>query len=106
MKWILLFYLLPVTTGRLFSQSEVVKTATDLIVRNKYDAANRYLDSILKKNPGSVDALMMKGNVILNRATENLPPLNTLTKNDESIFHSTEESKEARILPLDTVRLI
>ncbi|MES2619363.1 MAG: hypothetical protein V4615_00815 [Bacteroidota bacterium] len=90
----------------LLAQQEIVSTATEFIVAKEYSAANRYLDSILKKNAKSVDALMMKGNVILNRAVENLPAINTITKNDESIFYPSIEQKQAVVLPIDTVRAI
>lgn len=89
----------------LFAQREIVPTGTELIVAKKYAAANQYLDSILQKNSKSVDALMMKGNVILNRAMESLPSTNAISKNDESIFYQGIEPKEV-ILPADTVRAI
>jgi hypothetical protein len=47
------------------AQTGIVPAATQLIVNKQYDAANAYLDSILKKDKKNVDALMMKGNVIL-----------------------------------------
>ena len=90
----------------LFSQQEVVSRTTEFIVARKYDAANHYLDSVLKKNAKNIDALMMKGNVILNRTVENLPAINDITKRNESIFYSAIEPKEARIFPADSVQAI
>ena len=107
MKQVLLFaFLLFAAYHSLLAQQEIVSRATEFIVARKYDAANHYLDSILKKNPKSVDALMMKGNVILNRAEVNLPAVNEITVRDESIFYSATEPKEAKVLPIDTVRSI
>ena len=104
MKHVFVFAFLLLTTNHLLlAQQEIVSRTTEFIVAKKYDAANHYLDSVLKRNPKNVDALMMKGNVILNRAVENLPSVNDVTKRDESIFYSEAEPKEARILPADTV---
>ena len=49
-----------------FSQREIVPTATEFIRTGNFSEADKYLDSILKIQPQNVDALMMKGNVILN----------------------------------------
>lgn len=73
---------------RLFSQQTIVSTATQLIVDKQYEQANRYLDSILHKDKKNVDALMMKGNVILNRDLANTPSLTLITKEEESIFNN------------------
>lgn len=78
-------------SARLFSQQQIVSATTQFIVDKKYEEANHYLDSILKKDKKNVDALMMKGNVILNRDLENSPSLTLLTKEDESIFNNKLE---------------
>lgn len=90
----------------LFSQQEVISRSTEFITAGKYVFANHYLDSILKKNSKNVDALMMKGNVILNRSLENLPVINMITKDDETIFSSDVTNKNITILPTDTVHSI
>ncbi len=104
MKQVFLFaFLLLTTFHSLLAQQEVISRTTEFIVAKKYDAANLYLDSILRKNAKNADAMMMKGNVILNRATEKLKTINRITADDESIFYSTIQPKEAKILPADTV---
>lgn len=70
-------------------QPEIVVVATGYIQQGKYDVAIAYLDSITKKNPKHVDALMMKGNVILNRDLLNEVAPEVYIDNDESIFSGT-----------------
>lgn len=77
--------------------SEIVVVATGYIQQQKYNEAIAYLDSILKKDGTQVDALMMKGNVILNRDLLNQDAPEVFTANDESIFSSSfEASPEQR----------
>lgn len=70
------------------AQKEIISTGTDYIVAKDYKGANRYLDSVLKKNPKNVDALMMKGNVILNWAMDTTAPMKFITTLDESPYTS------------------
>ena len=70
-------------------QPEVVVVTTGYIQQGKYDVALSYLDSIIKRNPKNVDALMMRGNVILNRDLINEVAPEVYTDNDESIFSGT-----------------
>jgi tetratricopeptide (TPR) repeat protein len=69
------------------AQTGIVPAATQLIVNKQYDAANAYLDSILKKDKKNVDALMMKGNVILNRELAKQPDI-ALYGNAEEDYYS------------------
>ncbi len=73
------------------AQKEIITTGTDFIVAKNYKGANRYLDSVLKKEPKNVDALMMKGNVILNWAMDTTAPMQFITDADESPYVSLKE---------------
>lgn len=79
------------------AQQETIRVATDFIVAKKYISANRYLDSVLKKHPKNIDALMMKGNVVLNFALDTTAPMQFITDDDESIF-STRLSEKPKLL--------
>ena len=69
------------------SQSEVIiNTTTLFIAEGKYNDAEKYLDSLIHVDPRSIDALMMKGNVLLNYALMQTPPVRIITPQDESIF--------------------
>lgn len=74
------------------AQSTVVATAGMLIQKNQFDAANHYLDSILKKDKKNVDALMMKGNVILNRKWNEIPTPLVISAENEAIFDTAISS--------------
>lgn len=82
-----------------FAQKQVISTATDFIIAKNYKGADRYLDSVLKKNPKNVDALMMKGNVILNLAMDTTRPMQFVSENDESVFFSEEDEKPKLLSP-------
>jgi tetratricopeptide (TPR) repeat protein len=77
----------------LLAQKDVVSAATELIVAGKYAAANHYLDSLLRKQPRNADALMMKGNVVLNHALDTAQPASFVTAEDESVFTSEISAK-------------
>jgi tetratricopeptide (TPR) repeat protein len=66
--------------------------------------ANHYVDSLLKINPKTVDALMMKGNVLLNQAWNNSLKSHFNAEKAESIFDSStiDMSFFVPIIPLDT----
>jgi tetratricopeptide (TPR) repeat protein len=69
------------------AQSDVIiNTVTLSIAEGRYNDAERYLDSLLKLDPKSIDVLMMKGNVLLNYEIVQTPPLNIITIDDESIY--------------------
>ncbi len=82
--FILLLFLI---SGSAFAQSDVIiNTVTLCIAEGRYNDAEKYLDSLLKDNPNSIDAMMMKGNVLLNYALMQTPAQNTITLDDESIY--------------------
>ncbi len=96
-------YLLLITSS-IFAQTIIVATTTDYITHNQFAKADRYLDSILKQNPKAVDALMMKGNVLLNQAWGNGAKSHFNTEKAESIFDSSaiDASFFIPIIPIDT----
>ncbi len=91
-----------------FSQQEIISTATTYITQNNFTQANYYLDSILKKNPKSVDALMMKGNVLLNYSWQNTSKSYFNIEKAESIFDTSFISQNSfiPIIPFDTSEII
>ena len=100
----LLCFSLAFTKG--FSQSNIVATATRLIAGREYDSANALLDSLLKQNPDNVDAIMMKGNVLLNQTTESLSADTIITERDESIFYTDLDPGKEPTLPADVTLAI
>lgn len=99
----LIILLLSLASPPLHAQEKIIATATELIVAGNYNDATHYLDSILKKEKKNVDALMMKGNVLLNKTLENLPSDSNITADDESIFSSDISPKTAKIIPVKQV---
>jgi tetratricopeptide (TPR) repeat protein len=82
------FIFLMLCYGNLFSQSTVVATATQFIVEKKYEEADRYLDSVLKADKNNVDALMMKGNIILNKEDMEKASIALTVNDDEYLYES------------------
>jgi tetratricopeptide (TPR) repeat protein len=105
---IVFLLLLTLLTTSGFAQQQIVSTATDYITHNQFARADHYLDSILKLNPKTVDALMMKGNVLLNKAWNNGSKSHFNTEKAESIFDSSviDQSFFIPIIPIDTSVLI
>lgn len=85
MRWKAIVVLL-LLVGGLYAQDGVVQTATQFIVDKKFDAVHTYLDSILKTDSRNVDALMMKGNVILNKELTEQPDIALLGNIDEDFY--------------------
>jgi len=98
---LLLFLLLSLSSP---AQQQIISTATDYIAHNQFVRADQYLDSILKLNPKTVDAIMMKGNVLLNQAWGSGAKSHFNTEKAESIFDSSaiDESYFVPIIPIDT----
>jgi tetratricopeptide (TPR) repeat protein len=86
MRNLLLFILLFID-GKALAQSDIIiNTVTLCITEGKYNDAEKFLDSLLRVEPKNIDALMMKGNVLLNYAIMQAPPMNTITPDDESVY--------------------
>jgi hypothetical protein len=82
---VLLILLLAV--GSVRAQSDVIiNTVTLCIAEGRYNDGEKYLDSLLKVDPKNIDAMMMQGNLLLNYALMQTPPLNRITTDDESIY--------------------
>ena len=81
---ICLLLLLSIRTS---AQSDfIINTVTLCIAEGRYNDAEKFLDSLLRVEPKNIDALMMKGNVLLNFSLMQTPPMNTITLDDESIY--------------------
>lgn len=80
------FLLLFLSNPLLFAQSPIVKQGIAYINSKNWSAAHSYYDSILIQNPKEVDAIMMQGNIILNKhlVEKRQPPI--ITSFDEDIF--------------------
>ncbi len=87
---LLSLFLVLIINAAVVAQNDVIATATTLLQAGNYPAAAVYLDSVLEKNPESVDALMMKGNLILNKnlSETGAGVLALQANNDESIYDS------------------
>lgn len=86
---IVVLHLLVCCWSGLLAQKEIIETATQLILDKKYDEANRYLDSVLKSDKKNVDALMMKGNVLLNKEWAEGQSIEISTNDDEDVYSSS-----------------
>lgn len=85
--------LLLLVCSNAFAQSDVIiNTATLCITEGRFNDAEKYLDSLLKIDPKNIDALMMKGNVLLNYAIMTTPPIIRITMKDESIYTENMDS--------------
>ncbi len=84
---------------RLWAQPDVVAQATQYIVAKEYATANRYLDSVLKKQKRNVDALMMKGNVVLNAALDTTQSVFLFSTENESVLHNELRDKKSTYDP-------
>ncbi len=104
MQRIIAFAFVLTTCINLPAQPGIVATATDCITHNKFAEANRYLDSILMQNPETVDALMMKGNVLLNQAWNNSTQSYFNIERAESVFDTSaiDINFFITIIPADT----
>lgn len=69
-----------------FAQSAIVKQGIAYISSKNWSAAQSYLDSILAQNPKEVDAIMMQGNIILNKHLVEKEQQPSITSFDEDIF--------------------
>lgn len=72
-------------------QSPIVSTASDFIRQQKFEEGIKYVDSIIKTDSRNVDAMMMKGNLILNHDLWNQPDPQLIVGSDESIYSETFE---------------
>ncbi len=82
----IIFLLLFLSNQFLSAQSAIVKQSIAFIGSKNWSAAQSYLDSILAKNPKEVDAIMMQGNIILNKHLIEKQQIPTISAFDEDIF--------------------
>lgn len=86
MRKILTILLLLIAVSVSAQSDFIINTVTFCIAAGKYNDAEKFLDSILKIEPKNIDALMMKGNVLLNYSLMQTPAQNLITLDDESIY--------------------
>lgn len=98
------YLILILWTSTACAQQPIISTVTDFIAHNQFARADQYLDSILQVNPKTTDALMMKGNVLLNEAWNNASKSHFNAERAESVFDSSviDASYLTPIIPLDT----
>jgi Tfp pilus assembly protein PilF len=92
-----------------YSQQEIISTTTQYITAGKYVRADEYLDSILKKNPKCLDALVMEGNLLLNYAWQNTSKYYFDLERAESVLDTSARIDQSFFTPVikaDTSRLI
>jgi tetratricopeptide (TPR) repeat protein len=90
------------------AQQTIVSEATGYITSGNYPRAEVYLDSILKKHPRNVDALMMKGNVLLNYAWQHASLYYFNLEKAESVFDTSfiNSASYVPVIQRDTELLI
>ena len=81
----LLFLLLP---SFCFGQGPIAQEINELIQSGEVEQAEKRVEFYLKKNPHEVDAIMMKGNVILNQECCDRPIV-LEANTDESIYNTS-----------------
>ena len=88
MKKLSISFLFPLFFATAMAQvkPEIVTKTTALIAEGKYSEATQYVDAALQLDPKNVDALMMKGNVLLNYTLSKTEPLFFISSGDESIY--------------------
>ncbi len=86
----------------------VIATTTQFIQQKQFSEATAFLDSLLKKEPRNVDALMMKGNVLLNKAWLEVPQRLALTTTNEAIYDTAVQSLKylAPVVPAETEKQV
>jgi tetratricopeptide (TPR) repeat protein len=82
----ILFLLLFLAVNIAYAQSSIVKQSIAFISTQKWTSAKLYLDSILAQSPKEVDAIMMQGNIVLNKHLIEKQQQPTITALDEDIF--------------------
>lgn len=83
-----------------FGQATAITVTTEFIKHRKWQQASHYIDSVIRKNPKDVDALMMKGNVILNYALDTTPPMQFAHyQSNASIFTGGVKDKPRLLAP-------
>lgn len=72
----------------LFAQGAVAKEIGDLILAGQLDKAEERVNYYLTRNPRDVDAIMMKGNIVLNRLPAMQGDIELRGNEDESIYET------------------
>ena len=101
-------FLIPLLSGMLasltYSQGRVAQEIGDLIQRGKLDEAQEKVEAYLEKDPHNVDALMMKGNILLNRSPKMKDGIMVVANDNESIYDNSIgfiRGSQPSVLPKD-----
>ena len=76
-------------SGCAVAQVNLIEYSTKLIAEKKFKEAHSYLDSVLQKQPNQIDALMMKGNAVLNADAELTKHVLIFDENQSTVFKQT-----------------
>jgi len=90
--------------------SEVTREIAVLIGQKNLDGAREIIEQYLAVDPDNVDALMMKGNVILNEYLKTLAEVSVVSNSNESIYDDSigmmMDPWEKTVLPADLTRKV
>ncbi len=89
MKKLLLIWLVGMIPSLSVSQGKVAREIGELIQNGKIDEAQQRVDAYLATDPHNVDALMMKGNVLLNKSPEIKDAIVVTANDNESIYDNS-----------------
>jgi tetratricopeptide (TPR) repeat protein len=88
--------------------SDVNQEITELIGQKDFEGARERIEQYLAKDPDHIDALMMKGNVILNEYVQPLADVSVVSNSNESIYDDSigmiANPREKMVLPEDITR--
>lgn len=89
MKNILFLFLTFLFLNNLLAQGEVAREIGDLIKKGNLDQAEEKVNYYLKQDPKNVDAIMMKGNILLNKNPNMQGDIVIAVNEDESVYESS-----------------
>ena len=73
----------------IFGQSDFIREIDTLITPEGIDMAESKVNEYLMKNPDNVDALIMRGNIIYYKYTQDQPQIEVLANSNESVYDNT-----------------
>jgi hypothetical protein len=97
-------------TGVHAYSSDVTQDIGELISQKDFEGAREKIGQYLAKDPDHIDALMMKGNVILNEYLQPLAGVSVTSNSNESIYDNSigmmTDPWEKMVLPEDITRKV
>ncbi|MDF1524964.1 MAG: hypothetical protein P1S59_01670 [bacterium] len=90
--------------------SDVTQELIELIGQKDFEGARERIEKYLAKDPDHIDALMMKGNVILNEYVQSLADVSVVSNSSESIYDNSigmmAYPREKMVLPEGITRKV